>query len=102
MAQRSSKPAGAGKKSAASPLRFAHPYFVTTPPRQRQKLPVYGQRMLDHVQGTLHPIPAIKGDGLMTLADVIGKPNADAIAATNQITLHIAGDTGVPETDHET
>jgi hypothetical protein len=53
MAQRSSKPAGAGKKSAASPLRFAHPYFVTTPPRQRQKLPVYGQRMLDHVQGSI-------------------------------------------------
>ena len=58
--------------------------------------------MLDHVQGTLHPIPAIKGDGTMSLADVIGKQNADAIAATNQITLHIAGDTGVPETDHET
>jgi hypothetical protein len=35
MAQRSSKPADAGQKSAASPLRFAHPYFVTTPPRQR-------------------------------------------------------------------
>jgi Calcineurin-like phosphoesterase len=93
---------GRPKKSATPPLRFAHPYFVPTPPAQRQKRPLYGQRMLDHVQGTLHPIPAIKGDGLMSLADVIGKENADGIAATNQITLHIAGDTGVPETDHET
>jgi hypothetical protein len=106
MAQKSSKPsrkkARRPKKSAASPLRFAHPYFDTTPPAQRRKRPVYGQRMLDHIQGSLHPIPAIKGDGLMSLADVIGKQNADAIAATGEITLHIAGDTGVPETDHET
>src|SRR5437016_5160686 len=84
------------------PLRFAHPYFVPTPPSRRPKQPVFGQRMLDHIEKTLHPIPPTKGDGLMSLADVIGKENSDAIAATNQITLHIAGDTGVRETDHET
>lgn len=38
----------------------------------------------------------------MSLADVIGKENSDAIAAANQITFHMAGDTGVRETDHET
>jgi Calcineurin-like phosphoesterase len=100
MAQEFSKPAS--KESIAGPLRFAHPFFAAAPPGQRQAHPAYGQRMLDHVPGTLHPIPDIKGDGRMSLADVIGKQNADAIAATNQITLHIAGDTGVPETDHET
>jgi hypothetical protein len=85
-----------------TPLRFAHPYFVPTPPDRRPEQPVYGQRMLDHVEKTLHPIPAVKRGGLMSLADVIGKQNSDAIAAINQITLHIAGDTGVRETDHET
>ena len=58
--------------------------------------------MLDHIQGTLSKIPAVKGNSRMTLADVIGKKNADAIAAANQITIHLAGDTGVRETDHET
>ncbi len=38
----------------------------------------------------------------MTLASIIGKKGADAIAATKQIILHLAGDTGVPEIDRET
>src|ERR1051325_5136945 len=76
-------------------LRFAHPYFVPTPADRRP-------RMLDHVEKTLHPIPPVKRGGLMMLADIIGKENSDAIAASYQITLHIGGDTGVRETDHET
>jgi hypothetical protein len=106
MERKSSKSSGKSvsrsKKSAASPLRFAHPYFDATAPSQRKKRPIYGQRMLNHIQQTLRPIPAVKGAGMMSLTDVIGKKGADAIAAAKQITLHIAGDTGVPETDHET
>ena len=59
--------------------------------------------MLDHIQGTLHPIPAIKrNNGQWTLDEIIGKDGAAAIQAAGKITIHLAGDTGVPETDHET
>src|SRR5262249_49645200 len=74
------------------------PYFLSTPPDQRP----HGQRMLDYIQGTLHPIPPVKGSGTMSLADVIGQDGSDKIAKSQQITFHVAGDTGVPETDHET
>jgi len=75
--------------------RFAHPYFSSTPPEQRA-------RMLDHIKGTLRPIPPIKGTGLLSLADIIGNDGASAIKASGKIVFHVAGDTGVPETDHET
>lgn len=83
-------------------FRFAHPYFTETPPEKRPEIPGHGKRMLDHIQGTLRAVPPTKGDGQMTLADIIGQAGAAAVAATNQIAIHIAGDTGVPETDHET
>ena len=38
----------------------------------------------------------------MSLAEIIGKAGSDAIAAAGEITIHVGGDTGVPETDHET
>ncbi|HEX9074669.1 MAG TPA: metallophosphoesterase [Anaerolineae bacterium] len=83
------------KKTAEPVTRFAHPYFTPVPPNQRS-------RMTDHVQGTLNPIPARKRATDMTLADVLGKDGADKIAATKQIIIHVAGDTGVPEIDTET
>lgn len=93
----------AGPRKTAQPiLRFAHPFFTPTPPEQRPEDTVHGQRLLDLIQGKLNPIPPLHGDGMMTLANVIGKDASDQIAATGQITLHLAGDTGVPETDHET
>jgi hypothetical protein len=82
-------------KTKSQPLRFAHPYYMTTPPTSRA-------RMTDHIQGTLNPIPPVKGDSSFTLADVIGKDGSDGIAASGQITIHITGDTGVPEGDHVT
>jgi Calcineurin-like phosphoesterase len=90
------------RRSKQDPLRFAHPYFTKTPPETRPEIPGHGKRMLDYIQGTLRAVPPTKGNGQMTLSDVIGQAGADAVAATNQITIHIAGDTGVPETDHET
>jgi hypothetical protein len=83
-------------------MRFAHPFFDTAPPEQRTAQGSFGTRMLDVIQGTLHPIPPVKGRGLLALSDVIGRTGSDAIAAQKEITIHVAGDTGVPETDHET
>jgi hypothetical protein len=99
---RKSKKKTTPASKAAQPIRFAHPFFDTARPEQRAKAGPFGQRMLDHIQGTLNPIPPLRGNGLLSLADVIGKAGSDAIAASNQITIHVAGDTGVPETDHET
>jgi hypothetical protein len=89
-----------GKSTGA--IRFAHPFYDTARPEQRAKQGSFGHRMLDHIQGTLNPIPPVTGNGMLTLADVIGKAGSDAIEASNQITIHVAGDTGVPATDHET
>src|SRR5260370_24087406 len=83
------------KKKQPEPLRFAHPYFTPTPVDKRG-------RMLDHIKGTLHPIPALKGAGKMNLADIIGKSGEQAIAASGKIIIHVVGDTGLPETDHAT
>jgi len=78
---------------AKSPvLRFAHPYYATTPAAARAVPAKDGQRMLDHIQGTLHPIPALqRNNGQWSLDEVIGKDGAAAIAASGKITLHIAG-----------
>ena len=101
MAKTSKTTAAAGKVSP-QPLRFAHPYFTTIPPAQRKLGKGFGQRMTDYIQGTLSPIPAVKGNSTFTLADVIGQAGSDGIAAAGQIVIHIAGDTGVPEGDTET
>src|SRR6476620_9313148 len=99
-------PPSSRSKSNATPhsvLRFAHPFFTPTPVEQRPLVPKAGQRMLDHIQGTLHPIPPIKRNNAQwSLDEVIGKEGTAAIQATGKIIIHLAGDTGVPETDHET
>ncbi|MGA9118383.1 MAG: metallophosphoesterase [Bacteroidota bacterium] len=58
--------------------------------------------MLDFIQGTLHPIPPVKRNGLFSLDEVIGADGVHAIEGAGRITIQIAGDTGVPETDRET
>jgi Calcineurin-like phosphoesterase len=83
-------------------LRFAHPFFVRKSPGESAPTPASGQRLLDHIKGTLQPIPSVSGNGLMNLSEVIGQDSVDAITAAKKITIHIAGDTGVPETDRET
>jgi len=90
------------RNPSSKTLRFAHPYFTTTPPDQRTKIAGHGRRMVDHIKGTLGPIPPLKRGGMMSLSDIIGQAGTDAIAAAKRITIHVAGDTGVPETDRET
>src|SRR5271165_5694799 len=89
-------------KTKPQPLRFAHPFYTNVPPAQRPVQKAFGQRMTDHIQGTLNSIPPVKGDSLFTLADVIGQAGSDGIAAAGQIIIHVAGDTGVPEGNTET
>jgi predicted phosphodiesterase len=75
------------------PLRFAHPFYTSVPPPARKPTP-HGQRMLDHIQGTLNPIPAVKGTATMTLADIVGKNSANDIERSGTIRFHSTGDTG--------
>jgi len=89
-------------KPGPQPLRFAHPYFTNVPPAKRVLGKGQGQQMTDHIQGKLSPIPAVKGNSAFTLADVIGQAGSDGIAKSGSITIHIAGDTGVPEGEAET
>jgi len=90
-------------KSSGQPLRFAHPFFTPTPPAARAAVPTHGTRMLDHIEATLHPIPPLKrNNGQWSLDEIVGKDGAAAIEKTGKITIHLGGDTGVSETDHET
>jgi len=96
------KPAASSKPAAPEPLRFAHPFFSSQPAAPGAATSPHGATMLDHIATTLGPVPPTRGDGTFTLADVIGQTGAKAIEATGRITLHVAGDTGVPEGDRET
>jgi hypothetical protein len=80
-------------QKGAEPLRFAHPFFTPIPPAAR-KATTHGRRMTDHVKGTLHPIPKIKGTSIMTLADLIGTTDAQGVEASGRLRFHTTGDTG--------
>jgi hypothetical protein len=82
-----------GKRSAA-PLRFAHPFFTTTPIALRTAVPGVGTSLIDHIQGNLEPVPAVKGNSVMQLADVIGAQASADIQASGSISFHSVGDTG--------
>jgi len=87
------KSATSAKRSAA-PLRFAHPFFTTTPIAQRKAVPGVGTQLLTHIQGNLEPVPAPKGASVMKLADVIGAQASAEIQASGSISFHAVGDTG--------
>ena len=60
----------------ASPdlLRYAQPFFSTTPPEQRSIAAKTGtKRMRDFAAQHLGPIPPPLGNPVMNLADIIGK-----------------------------
>lgn len=82
-------------KQVKAKLRFAHPFFTTTPVAKRKPVPGVGTSLTDYVQGTLEAIPALKRTPpLMTLADVIGAQGAQEIASAKSILFHAVGDTG--------
>lgn len=82
-------------RPARPKLRFAHPFFTTTPIAKRRPVIGVGTSLTDHIQGNLQPIPALrKTPPLMTLADVIGPQGAQEIASAKSILFHAVGDTG--------
>src|SRR5215831_17987860 len=85
----------------AEPLRYAHPYYTSTPPDKRPKSPTFGRRALDWSNAQLGPIPAPHGDAVMRLADVIGAVGAAEIAQQGAILFHAVGDTGRHGGNHD-
>ena len=83
-----------GGKRSAAPLRFAHPFFTTTPVARRASVPGVGTSLIAHIQGNLEPVPAVKGNSVMQLADVIGAQASQEIQASGSISFHSVGDTG--------
>jgi predicted phosphodiesterase len=88
---------GTGKGKAnrtAQPLRFAHPFYTSTPIAARKLVPGVGKRLLDHIEGKLEPVPVPTRVPLMTLADVIGTEGSQDIEKSGAIRFHAVGDTG--------
>jgi Calcineurin-like phosphoesterase len=75
-------------------LRFAHPFFTTTPPEARAPVPGVGKQLLAHIQQKLQPIPAAKRTPTMTLAEVIGAQGETDVTNSGSISFHAVGDTG--------
>ena len=79
---------------SAAPLRFAHPFFTTTPVARRKAVPGVGTSLIDHIEGKLQKVPPVKGKSVMQLADVIGAQASQEIQASGSISFHSVGDTG--------
>ena len=77
-------------------MRYAHPFFTALPPDERPaNYSPYGQRMTDWISQNLGEIPPPRiADPVLDLADVIGQPSVDEIAATGSLKFHAVGDTG--------
>jgi hypothetical protein len=80
-------------KTKNQPIRFAHPFFGTTPVATRKAV-AGGSRMLTHIEANLEKIPPPKRTPIMTLADVIGEQGAKDVEAFGAIRFHTTGDTG--------
>ena len=99
---------GAGKRVSApgvvkkarrhTPVfRFAQPFFTPKSPAQRTSIPgIPGHSASQWGPHQVGPIPKPKGNSVMTLADLIGTADSDAIAKFGTLTFHSTGDTGRP------
>jgi len=85
---------------SGSALRYAHPYFA--PPAVAAPLLAPRPGLTDWNKQQLGPIPPLKGNGQMNLADVIGAAGTTEIEQLGEIRFHALGDSGVGEaTDAE-
>jgi Calcineurin-like phosphoesterase len=77
-------------------LRYAHPFFTSTPPAARPPSPRAGgaTRMSDWASNQVGPIPPPVRSTTFSLADIIGTAGSDEIARAGTIRLHAVGDTG--------
>jgi len=77
-----------------SAARYAHPFFLPAPPEERK--PFAGLvRMTDWSKQQLGPVPPVKGDSHMTLAQIIGTDGVKEIENLGEIRFHALGDSGV-------
>lgn len=88
------QPAAKNAARSVQPIRWAHPFFTTTPRNQRKPVPGIGNSLTDHIKGNLEAIPAPSRVPLMTLPEIIGQAGSDEIQAAGSILFHTAGDTG--------
>jgi len=89
--------AARSRKTKSAPLRYAQPFFTTTPPEQRPVSPATNTKSLSQFASQrLGPIPKPTRDPTMQLKDIIGQPGTDEIQAAGAIRLHAMGDTGRP------
>lgn len=72
------------------PQRLAHPFFNQTP----APTSAGSQAVADWAKQKLGPIPAVKGNSTVQLADIIGAPGVSEIQTLGQIRFHCVGDTG--------
>ena len=83
------------RANATAPLRFAHPFFTTTPVADRKVSPATNSTsMAGFGSQKLGPIPPPAGDPIMQLKDIIGQPGVDEIQNAGAIKLHVIGDSG--------
>ena len=84
------------KASSKEVLRFAHPFYTTTPLDERPEVAGIGNRMTDFVKTQLEPIPApIREDQTMMLAEIIGDAGVAEIEQAGVLIFHSVGDTGM-------
>ena len=93
-----SKPAK--RKISSKALRFAHPFFTTTPKSKRRSVPGVGKGLSNYPSnaGLLQPIPAPHRNPTMALDEIIGIKGVAEIKHAGSITFHATGDTGSPDT----
>lgn len=74
--------------------RYAHPFFLPAAHSARQPLKGH-RRMTDWSKEQLGPVPPVAGEGVMTLADIIGVDGVQEIEQLGEIRFHALGDSGV-------
>src|SRR6266700_7645816 len=78
--QRSKSLAAKSRAPKSPPLRFAHPFFTSTPSAARAVQPATGTRnMSQFASAKLGPIPPPTRDPSIDLKDIIGQPGVDEI-----------------------
>jgi hypothetical protein len=99
-AKKTSKTKKTALAPKTKPLRFAHPFFTTTPKTKRKTIPGVGKGLSDYPSKAwlLEKIPAPNRDPTMTLDEIVGTAGLKQIQTAGSITFHSVGDTGSPDT----
>src|SRR5216684_5922529 len=84
-----------GRTPRATLLRFAHPFFTTTPvPDRSVSARTSTTSLAQFASDKLGIVPRPTRDPLMELKDIIGQPGTDEIQQAGAIKFHVIGDTG--------